>query len=118
MIVVANRAAWLTFYRIPNVDAWQGRINVEPIHEMERCGSDAKGATRNLEGRDVSCGPGSVRVYGKHLFVSCNNLNTVTAHPYRLQQERLRRATAHRGRKPDSEIPDGISISATAEGWL
>jgi hypothetical protein len=111
VIVVANRAAWLTFYRIPNVDAWQGRINVEPIHEMDSVWFGRKGATRNLEGRDVSCGPGSVRVYGKHLFVSCNNLNTVTAHPYRLQQQTIETGDGAVVAQSGLEIPDGISMS-------
>ena len=111
VIVVANRAAWLTFYRIPNVDAWQGRINVEPIHEMDLVWFGRKGATRNLEGRDVWRGPGSVRVYGKHLFVSCNNLNTVTAHPYRLQQQTIETGDGAVVAQSGLEIPDGISIS-------
>ena len=86
LIVVANRAGWLTFHRVPAVDDWQDRMDVEPFHEMDSPWFGRKGATRNLEGRNVLCGPGSVRVRGSKLFVACNNTNTVTSYPYRLRQ--------------------------------
>ena len=108
VIAVANRAAWVTFYRVPNVDAWQNRINLEPIHEMDSVWFGRKGSTRTLEGRDVLCGPGSVRVHGKQLFVSCNYLNTVTAHPYRIQQGKIETGDGAIVAQSGLEIPDGV----------
>lgn len=117
LIVVANRAAWLTFHRVPSVDDWRDRMVVDPIHEMDSAWFGRKGATRNLEGRHVLCGAGSVRVRGAELFVSCNNLNTVTAHPYRLSPEGIESGDGTIVVQDGLEIPDGIALSPDGR-WL
>jgi WD40 repeat protein len=116
LIVVANRSAWVTFYRIPSVDEWQDHINVEPIHEMASKWFGPKSSTRLLEERAVSVGAGSIRVHGKELFVSCNNSGTVTAHPYR-----LRHGTLETGEgtiiTAGLEIPDGVALTRDGR-WI
>ncbi len=117
VIVVANRAGWLTFYRIPSIDAWRDRTNVEPLHEMDSAWFGRKGATRHLEGRNVLCGPGSVRVRGSELFVSCNNMNTVTVHPYCLRSGAIEVGAGALVAQSGLEIPDGIALSPDGR-WL
>lgn len=117
LIVVANRAGWLTFYRVPGVEAWRDRMNVDPVHEMDSPWFGRKGATRNLEGRNVLCGPGSVRVRGSALYVACNNMNTVTAHPYRLRPGAIEVGAGATVAQSGLEIPDGIALSHDGR-WL
>ncbi len=117
LIVVANRAAWLTFYRIPSVDQWRDRMDVEPVHETDSAWFGGKGVTRNLGGRHVMCGPGSVRVRGSEVVVSCNNRNTVTAHAYRLGPDGIEIGDGDLMAQSGLEIPDGIAFSRDGR-WL
>ena len=117
VIVVANRRAWVTFYRIPGMEAWQDRMAVEPIHEMESVWFGPKRATRNMGDRKLSCGPGSVRVQGGQLFVCCNNRSTVTAHPYRLQQGRVETGEGAIVAEEGLDIPDGVALSRDGQ-WM
>jgi hypothetical protein len=117
LIVVANRAGWLTFYRLPDVDDWRDRMDVEPVHEVDAPWFGRTGATRNLEGRNVLCGPGSVRVRGGELFVACNDANTVTLHPYRLHPGGIDVGAGAIVAQSGLEIPDGIALSADGR-WL
>ena len=111
VIVVANRAAWVTFYRIPSVNAWQDRMVIEPIHEMGSVWFGSKGSTRLLGSRAVCCGPGAVRVHRKNLFVTCNKLSTVTVHPFQLQQGAIETGEGTVMAQAGLEIPDGVSLS-------
>jgi len=111
VVVVANRSGWVTFYRIPSVNAWEERMNVEPIHEMESVWFGRKGATRVLGERTIRCGPGSVRVRDQQLFVCCNNSNTVTVHGYQLQQGAIETSDGTVVAQAEVEIPDGVALS-------
>lgn len=117
LIVVANRAGWLTFHRVSAIDDWPDRMNVEPLRELDSPWFGRKGATRNLDGRHVLCGPGSVRVGGSNLFVACNNLNTVTAHPYRLRSGEIEIGDGAIVAQSGLEIPDGVALSHDGR-WL
>ncbi len=117
LIVVANRAGWLTCYRVPSSDEWRDRMDVEPLLEMDSPWFGRKGATRNLEGRNVLCGPGAVRVRGAELFVACNNENTVTAHRYRVRSGEIEIDAGAIVAQPGLEIPDGIALSHDGR-WL
>lgn len=117
LIVVANRAGWLTVHRLPDVDDWRDRMDVELLLELDSPWFGRKGATRNLDGRNVLCGPGSVRVHDAALFVACNFTNTVTRHPVRLRSGAIEidagAIVAQRG----LEIPDGVAVSHDGR-WL
>lgn len=117
VIVVANRAGWLTVHRVPSVDAWRDRMNVEPLCEVDSAWFGRKGATRNLEGRNVLCGPGSVRVWASELLVACNFENTVTRHRYRLQSGAIEIDAGAIVAQAGLEIPDGIAASHDGR-WL
>lgn len=117
VVVVANRSGWVTFYRIPNVNAWEERMNIEPIHEMESVWFGHKGATRLLGDRNIRCGPGSVRVHDRQLFICCNNLNTVTVHGYRLQQGVVETNDGTVVVQAGVEIPDGVALSRDGR-WM
>jgi hypothetical protein len=117
LIVVANRAGWLTFHRVPSADDWRDRMDVETLLEMDAACFGRKGATRNLNGRNVLCGPGSVRVRGSQLFVACNKENTVTAHRYRLRPGDVEIDAGEIVAQSGLEIPDGIALSSDGR-WL
>jgi sugar lactone lactonase YvrE len=117
LIVVANRAGWLTAYRVPSIDDWRDDVNVEPLREIDSAWFGRKGGTRNLEGRNVLCGPGSVRVRESEIFVACNHLNTVTVHPYRLRSDEIEIGDGVIVAQSGLEIPDGIALSHDGR-WL
>jgi DNA-binding beta-propeller fold protein YncE len=111
VIAVANRSGWVTFYRLPPMEAWRERMPVEPLHEMKADWFGDKGASRRLGQRHVRCGPGSVRVRGKQLFVCCNNKNTVSVHPYQLAGDSITIGDGRIIAQAGLEIPDGIALS-------
>ena len=117
VVVVANRSGWVTFYRLPRLRAWKERMTVDPIHEMGSRWFGAKGATRRVRERTVNCGPGSVRVNGPQLMVCCNNMSTVTAHPFTFHKGTLETGDGAVVAQSGLEIPDGLSLSRD-ERWL
>jgi hypothetical protein len=117
LIVVANRAGCLTFHRVPRVDDWQDRMDVDPVREMDSTWFGRRGEMRDLNGRNVLCGPGSVRVRGSRLFVCCNNLNTVSVHPYRVRSGDIEIGDGAIVAQSGLEIPDGVALSPDGR-WL
>jgi 6-phosphogluconolactonase (cycloisomerase 2 family) len=117
VIVVANRAGWVTFYRVPPVEAWQEQVTIEPIHEMGSVWFGRKGAKRETAERRINCGPGSVRVHGKNLFVCCNNANTVTVHPYEIAEGRIATGDGTVIPQAGLEIPDGVALTRDGH-WM
>jgi sugar lactone lactonase YvrE len=117
VVVVANRGGWLTFYRLPGVNTWKGNMTVEPIHEFGSTWFGGKGSTRQVNGRSVNCGPGSVRVVDRQLFVCCNNKSTLTAHPFTLKREKVVVSDGEVVVHDGLEIPDGLALSRDGR-WL
>lgn len=117
VVVVANRSGWITFYRIPDVKIWQDNMNIEPIHEMGSEWFGSKGSTRKSNGRMVNCGPGSIRVRDRQLFVCCNNRSSVTAHPFTLRKEKIETGEGTIVAQKELEIPDGLSLSRDGK-WI
>lgn len=118
IIVVANREAWVTFFRLPAADTWQDLMNIEPIHELGCRWFGPKGATRVIEtGRTVRCGPGSVRRHGDHLFICANHTNTLTRHPFTLRDGVITTGEASLLAQGGLHILDGLAISADGN-WI
>jgi len=117
VVVVANRGGWLTFYRIPGVKTWTDNMTAELIHEFGSTWFGGKGSTRQVNGRTVNCGPGSVRVHGRQLFVCCNNKSTLTAHSFTLRKEKVEVGDGEVAMRDGLEIPDGIALSRDGR-WL
>jgi hypothetical protein len=118
VIVVANREAWVTFFRIPNVDTWGDSKNIDAIHEFSAPWFGLKRATRIIStGRSVRCGPGSVRVHGDHLYVCTNKANTVTKHPFTMHNGKIDVGEGSLVAQAGLEILDGIAISRDGR-WI
>ena len=117
VIVVANRAGCVTFYRIPAVNEGEERTTVAPVYSMDSIWFGRKGTKRKLRIRDISCGPGSVRVHRKELFVCCNNSNTVTTHTYEMRQGAIDTQEGSIVAQDGLEIPDGVALSRDGR-WM
>ena len=116
-VAVANRKDKVAFFRVPTPETWDEPSPLVPIHTM---GSEWFGdtdASRELRGRTVSIGPGSIRAHGGELFVCCNNSNTVTAHPFQLHQDTVETGEARLVARDGIEIPDGVALSPDGH-WL
>jgi hypothetical protein len=111
IVAVANRSGCMGFCRVPPVDAWVDCMPVEPFQEMDCAWFGRKGSTRPVDGRHIVCGPGSVRADGKQLLVGCNNLSTVTAHPYRLERGTIETEDPTVTARDGLEIIDGVALS-------
>lgn len=110
-IIVANRRGTLALFRLPPRGRPAPRAELTLIDHVQTDWFGAPGETRELHGRTIATGPGSVRVRGDVALVCCNHTNTVTAH-------RIGRTaggpTCDRGRLVASsgiEVPDGVAHS-------
>lgn len=110
-IVVANRRGALAFYRIPPMDRWTDDMQIAPLLNWKSEHFGAAGQMRQLRTRQVMCGPGSVRVFGDRLFVCCNNMNTVTAHRFTVEDEAIAVHSDDVLAQEGLEIPDGVGVS-------
>lgn len=118
VIVVANREAWVTFFRLPAADMWQPLMTIAAIHELGCSWFGPKNATRVIEtGRTVRCGPGSVRRHGDHLFICANHGNTVTRHRFALHDGEVTTDEASLLVQSGLNILDGIAITADGQ-WI
>jgi hypothetical protein len=118
VIVVANREAWVTFFRLPASGTWQALMQIEAIHELGCSWFGPKKATRIIEtGRKVRCGPGSVRRHGDHLFICANNANTVTKHAFTMRAGEITTGEASLLLQTGLNILDGITISRDGR-WI
>ena len=118
VIVVANREAWVTFFRLPAAETWQDQMTIEAIHEMGCPWFGPKGGTRVIEtGRTVRCGPGSVRRHGEHLFICANHTNTLTRHGYTLRDGEIATGEATLLARGGLHILDGLAISTDGQ-WI
>lgn len=117
VVVVANRNGNLVFFRIPDAADWTDKCVIEPIHEVMSPLFGRTGVTRKLRQRDLFCGPGSVRLVGDVLFVTCNYMNTVSTFGCRLDAEGLRVqegvVVAHEG----LSVVDGVAVSLDGH-WM
>lgn len=112
LIVVANREAWMTFFRLPPVDTWEDRTDIEAIHEFGAPWFGARKATRIIStGRKVRCGPGSVRLHGDNLYICANNANTVSKHPLSMTDSNINIGEGTLLAQDGLDILDGIAIS-------
>lgn len=116
-IVVANRRGGLTFYRIPATDRWTADMELDLLLRWESAHFGATGQTRKLRGRSVMCGPGSVRVLGNRLFVCCNNMSTVSAHRFSVENGAVAVHSDEVLAQQGLEIPDGVAVSRD-ERWM
>lgn len=112
VIVVANREAWVTFFRLPAADTWGERTDIEAIHEFGSPWFGARKASRIIStGRRVRCGPGSVRVHGECLYICANNSNTVSKHPFSVRNDSIDVGEGTLLAQDGLDILDGIAIS-------
>jgi hypothetical protein len=111
LLVVANREAAVTFYRLPNADSWKDVTEIQAVLEFKSPWFGPKGASRLSEGRQVRCGPGSVRKHGDHLYICANNTNTVTKHLIVLRDGKIEIGDGELVAKTGLELIDGIAIS-------
>ncbi len=118
VIVVANREAWVTFFRLPAADTWQALTNIEAIHELECAWFGPRGGTRVIEtGRKVRCGPGSIRRHGDHLFICANHSNTLTRHAFTLRDGVITTGEARLLAQGGLNILDGLAVSGDGR-WI
>lgn len=117
ILVVANRRAGVTFYRLPASLNSHERITLDPIHTMTSDWFGAAEETRTLRGRRIVTGPGSIRAHGGVLHIACNHHNTVTAHPCTHEGERIVTGEGDLLVRDGIEIPDGVAISRDGR-WM
>lgn len=112
VIAVANREAWVTFFRLPGADTWGNRTDIEAIYEFGSPWFGARKASRIIStGRRVRCGPGSVRVHGDYLYICANNANTVSKHPFSMRSGSIEVGEGALLAQDGLDILDGIAIS-------
>lgn len=102
-LAVANRKADLQIYRLHPFElecrvrsAWFGPV----------------GATRELRGRGIVCGPGSVRFDRGRLYVCCNYQSTLTVHACTINAAGIEVVDEAILAREGYEIIDGVALSA------
>ena len=78
LIVVANRRGCLNFYQIPHINSCAQETHLESLVNMDSEWFGSIGELRLYGDRQIATGPGSVRIHGNSLYVTCNLKNTVT----------------------------------------
>ena len=117
LIVVANRDAAVTFYRLPSAEHWQDITEIEAIAEFTSPWFGPKRASRLSEGREVRCGPGSIRKHGDHLYICANYTNTVSKHPIAVRDDMIEIGDGELVVETGLELIDGISVSRDGH-WI
>ncbi len=117
LLVVANREAAITFYRLPSVEDWQDVTQIEAIAEFTSPWFGPKGASRLSDGRGVRCGPGSIRRHRDHLYICANYTNTVSKHPFAVRGGGIEIGSGELVVETGLELIDGISISRDGQ-WI
>ncbi len=117
VIAVANRMDGVIFFRVPAPDTWSERDTLVPIHTMGSKWFGDTGASRELRGRTVSTGPGSIRAHGCELFVCCSKANSVTSHGFQLRDGTVETGEERLVARDGIEIPDGIAVSPDGR-WM
>lgn len=111
IIVVANRDRWITFFRLKPADNPEKWMEIELISEFRSKFFGPDRARRLSFGREIRCGPGSVRVNGDHLFITTNFENTITKHRFRIYDDRIDVSEGVLVACEGLEVLDGIAVS-------
>lgn len=113
-LVVANRRAGIAFLRVPRVHQWELETEIAAFTTVQPHWFGAPGEMRPLPTRSIMTGPGSVRIHGESIYVTCNKANTVTRHRL-LEGPSCDEGTL--AAQEGIEIPDSVAI--TRDGaWL
>lgn len=116
-LVVANRAGRLQVFAIPRGTRREPTTELQHVGAVETSWFGEPGETRELRGRTVVTGPGSVRVHGPTAIVCCNHRNTVTAHDVTRNDAGVTLSEGRLVAQEGLEIPDSAALSETT-GWL
>ena len=111
IIVVANRDRWVTFFRLKPADDPEKWMEMELIYEFKSKFFGPDKARRLSFGREIRCGPGSVRVRGDHLFICANYENTITKHQFRVVDDQIEVSEGVLVACEGLEVLDGIAVS-------
>jgi 6-phosphogluconolactonase (cycloisomerase 2 family) len=115
IVVVANRDADLAFYSIPPPSTkLQHRAMpqfLDPLNEFQSEKFGRTGFRRELRGRPLYCGPGSVRIFNNILYVCCNFKNTVSAHKYSIEKKSIHVQGDTLIMHDGLEVIDGLAFS-------
>ncbi|CAO3424241.1 hypothetical protein [Azospirillum doebereinerae] len=111
VIVVANRGSDIQFYEIPFVTEGVLSSFVDPIYQAPSPWFGKKGIMKQLPERKIYTGPGGVRFLNGILFVSCNNIPSITTHVCTLTPDGMQLQDDAIITQDGFQVLDGVAVS-------